>query len=352
MELLFKLTELESRIPLNMNVLSKGKVPKVMDLAEVLQRMARPPPRRAGAPLAATGWREIEHRLEVLGGYLIAYLNLDKVIKIIRNEDEPKPVLMKTLQAHRRAGRGHPQHAAAQLAQARGDGDPRARTRTLRAEKKPASRSCSRSEKEQWKTIAEQIKEVREKFGPKTPLGKRRTDFADAPEHDEAAIEEAMVEREPITVVVSEKGWIRALRGHRRPICRSSRSRTDDGLKFALPRRDHRRRSWCSPPTAASTRSTPPKLPGGRGHGEPVRLYHRHRAGRRTSSRCSAYQGGRKFLRGEHDGQRLRRARGRVSRQHPQGQAGAQRQAAGRGARDRAGRGRAWSRRSARTARW
>ena len=66
---------------------------------------------------------------------------------------------------------------------------------------------------------------MRETFGPKTPLGKRRTDFGEAPEHDEAAIEEAMVEREPVTVVVSEKGWIRALRGHVRPTCRAWRSR-------------------------------------------------------------------------------------------------------------------------------
>ena len=95
MELLFKLTELESRIPLNMNVLIKGRVPKVDRPRRSAARMARPSPRRAGAPLATTASKQIEHRLEVLGGYLIAYLNLDKVIKIIRNEDEPKPVLIK-----------------------------------------------------------------------------------------------------------------------------------------------------------------------------------------------------------------------------------------------------------------
>src|ERR1044072_8792506 len=95
MESLFKLTELESRIPLNMNVLSKGKVPKVMDLAEVLKEWLQHRPealvRRSKHRLA-----QIDHRLEVLGGFLVAYLNVDKVIKIIRNEDEPKPVLIKT----------------------------------------------------------------------------------------------------------------------------------------------------------------------------------------------------------------------------------------------------------------
>ena len=95
MESLFKLTELESRIPLNMNVLVKGRIPKVVGLAEALREWLT-----IGATCCcaarAIGWRQIEHRLEVLGGYLIAYLNLDKVIKIIRTEDEPKPVLMKT----------------------------------------------------------------------------------------------------------------------------------------------------------------------------------------------------------------------------------------------------------------
>src|SRR6185503_394281 len=95
MESLFKLTELESRIPLNMNVLSKGKVPKVMDLAEVLKEWLD---HRRDVLIRRSKHRlaQIEHRLEVLGGFLVAYLNLDKVIKIIRNEDEPKPVLMKT----------------------------------------------------------------------------------------------------------------------------------------------------------------------------------------------------------------------------------------------------------------
>ena len=95
MESLFKLTELESRIPLNMNVLVKGKVPKVMGLAEVLREWLD---HRRDVLVRRSKHRlaQIDHRLEVLGGYLIAYLNLDKVIKIIRNEDEPKPVLMKT----------------------------------------------------------------------------------------------------------------------------------------------------------------------------------------------------------------------------------------------------------------
>src|SRR5437879_1740544 len=95
MESLFKLTELESRIPLNMNVLLKGRVPKVVGLAEVLREWLD---HRRDVLLRRSKFRldQIEHRLEILGGLLIAYLNLDKVIKIIRTEDEPKPVLIKT----------------------------------------------------------------------------------------------------------------------------------------------------------------------------------------------------------------------------------------------------------------
>jgi topoisomerase IV subunit A len=268
MESLFKLTELESRISLNMNVLSKGKVPKVMDLAEVLKEWLDHRRevliRRSKNRLA-----EIDHRLEVLGGFLVAYLNLDKVIKIIRNEDEPKPVLIK----------------AFKLSEVQADAILNMRLRNLRRleeleikrenkdlrEEKANIEKLIRSEKEQWKTIAEQIKKVRETFSLKTPLGKRRTQFAAAPEHDEAAIEEAMVVREPITVVVSEKGWIRALRGHQADISGIS-FKADDGPKFAFPAETTSKILVFATNGRFYTIDAS-KLPGGRGHGEPVRLY-------------------------------------------------------------------------------
>ncbi len=122
MESLFRLSELESRIPLNMNVLVKGRIPKVVSLAEALTEWLA---HRREVLVRRSKFRlsKIEHRLEILGGYLIAYLNLDEVIRIIRTEDEPKPVLMKTVQAHGRAGGRDPEHAATQSSQARGDGD-------------------------------------------------------------------------------------------------------------------------------------------------------------------------------------------------------------------------------------
>src|SRR4249919_859985 len=210
MESLFKLTELESRIPLNMNVLLKGRIPRVVGLAEALTEWLT---HRREVLLRRSNFRlnRIEHRLEVLGGYLVAYLNLDKVIKIIRSEDEPKPVLMKTFKLSDVQADAILNMRLRNLRKLE-EMEIRQEDKALRTERKKL-KDLIGSETEQWKRIADEVKEVRAKFGPKTPLGKRRTTFAQAPVHDLAAIEEALVEREPITVVVSEKGWIRTLRG-------------------------------------------------------------------------------------------------------------------------------------------
>src|SRR5271155_306570 len=230
MESLFKLTELESRVPLNMNVLVRGRIPKVVGLAEALSEWLT---HRREVLLRRSRFRlnQIQHRLEVLGGYLVAYLNLDKVIKIIRSEDEPKPVLMKTFKLSDVQADAILNMRLRNLRRLE-EMEIREEDKTLRAEKKSIE-ELLRSEKAQWKTIAGQIREVRDKFGPKTLLGKRRTGFAEAPEHDEAAIEEALVEREPITVVVSEKGWIRALRGQVADLATLA-FKADDGLKLAF----------------------------------------------------------------------------------------------------------------------
>src|SRR6185312_1718429 len=175
---------------------------------------------------------EIEHRLEVLGGYLVAYLNLDKVIKIIRKEDEPKPVLMKTFKLSEVQAEAILNMRLRNLRKLE-EMEIRAEDKALR-EERTKLKSLIGSPAQQWKTIAGQIKELKNTFGPKTDLGRRRTTFGIAPAHDEAAIEEAMVVREPITVVVSEKGWIRALRGHVTDLSGVT-FKTDDDLKFAFP---------------------------------------------------------------------------------------------------------------------
>jgi topoisomerase-4 subunit A len=268
MESLFKLTELESRVPLNMNVLVRGRIPKVIGLAEALSEWLA---HRRNVLLRRSRYRlaQIEHRLEVLGGFLVAYLNLDKVIKIIRKEDEPKPVLMKTFKLTDVQADAILNMRLRNLRRLE-EMEIRQEEKDLRGEKKSIE-ELLRSEKQQWKKIAEQVREVRDTFGPKTPLGKRRTGFADAPAHDEAAIEEALVEREPITVVVSEKGWIRALRGQVADLS-SLAFKADDGLKLAFFAETTSKILIFATNGRFYTVEAS-KLPGGRGHGEPIRLF-------------------------------------------------------------------------------
>ena len=290
MESLFKLTELESRIPLNMNVLVRGRIPKVLGLAEALSEWLT---HRREVLLRRSRYRlgQIEHRLEVLGGYLVAYLNIDKVIKIIRNEDEPRPVLMKTFKLSDVQADAILNMRLRNLRRLE-EMEIREEDKSLRAEKKSIE-SLLRSEKEQWKTIAGQIRQVRDTFGPKTPLGKRRTSFAEAPAHDEAAIGEALVEREPVTIVVSEKGWIRALRGQVADLAGLA-FKADDALKLAFFAETTSKllvfatNGRCYTIEAA-------KLPGGRGHGEPIRLYIEMEQEADVIS-VFRYEGGRKLI--------------------------------------------------------
>jgi topoisomerase-4 subunit A len=290
MESLFKLTELENRIPLNMNVLVKGRIPQVLGLAEALSEWLD---HRREVLLRRSKHRlaEIEHRLEVLGGYLIAYLNLDKVIKIIRKEDEPKPVLMKTFKLSEVQAEAILNMRLRNLRKLE-EMEIRAEDKALR-EERTKLKALIGSTPQQWKTIAGQIKEIREKFGPKTDIGKRRTTFGIAPAHDEAAIEEAMVVREPITVVVSDKGWIRALRGHVTDLSGVT-FKSDDALKFAFPTETTAKILIFASNGKFYTIDAS-KLPGGRGHGEPVRLYFDIEQDADVVASL-AFQGGRKFL--------------------------------------------------------
>jgi topoisomerase-4 subunit A len=290
MESLFKLTELESRIPLNMNVLVKGRIPQVLGLAEALREWLD---HRRDVLVRRSKHRlaEIEHRLEVLGGYLIAYLNLDKVIKIIRREDEPKPVLMKTFKLSDVQADAILNMRLRNLRKLE-EMEIRGEDKALREELKSIKALIGSTDK-QWKTIAAEIKDVKAKFGPKTDLGKRRTTFAEAPEHDEAAIEEAMVVREPITVVVSEKGWIRALRGHVSDLTGVT-FKSDDALKFAFPTETTAKILIFAGNGKFYTLEAS-KLPGGRGHGEPVRLYFDIEQDADVVA-ALAYEGKRKFL--------------------------------------------------------
>jgi topoisomerase-4 subunit A len=267
METLFRLTELETRVPLNMNVLSLGQQPMVLGLGDVLRQWLD---HRREVLLRRSKFRqnEIERRLEVLEGYLIVYLNLDKVIKIIRKEDEPKPALIK----------------AFKLTEVQADAILNMRLRALRkleemeirreheelSKELKGIRALLKSDDKQWDVIRWQLEELAKQYGKQNPLGARRTSFEEMIEQPEIDMREAMVEREPITVIMSQKGWVRAMKGHDIDLS-SLTYKEGDELGFAL---------------AAQTTDMllvfatngkfysldAAKLPGGRGHGEPVRL--------------------------------------------------------------------------------
>jgi topoisomerase-4 subunit A len=162
----------------------------------------------------------------------------------------------------------------------------------LREEKAGIERLLG-SDKLQWKSVAAEIKEVRKNFGPATELGKRRTHFGEAPEHDEAAVEAAMIEREPITVVVSEKGWIRALRGNVTDLA-SIAFKADDRLKLSFFAETTSKCLVFATNGRFYTLEAS-KLPGGRGHGEPIRLFADIEQEADVVS-VFALRGGRKFL--------------------------------------------------------
>src|SRR5438477_6228540 len=268
MESLFRLTELESRIPLNLNVLMQGKVPRVVGLAECLREWLD---HLRDVLIRRSNFRksQIEHRLEVLGGYLIAYLNIDKVIKIIRTEDEPKPVLIKTFKLTDIQVDSILNMRLRNLRRLE-EMEIRTEDKNLRSELKGV-KALLASEAEQWSKVGEQVGKVRDMFGPKTPLGKRRTHFADAPEHDLAAIEEAFVEREPVTVVVSEKGWVRTLKGHVADLSGLT-FKTDDKLDQAFFAESTSKLLLFATNGKFYSLDVA-KLPGGRGHGEPIRMF-------------------------------------------------------------------------------
>ena len=267
MESLFKLTELESRIPLNMNVLSQGKVPKVMALNEVLTEWLDHRKdvlvRRSKFRLAA-----IDRRLEILGGLLIAYLNLDEVIRIIREEDEPKPVLIDRFTLTDNQAEAILNMRLRNLRKLE-EFEIRKEHETLSAEKAEIEALLASDDK-QWQTVAWEIGEVKKKYAKATELGRRRTVFSDAPEADVEAIQQAMIEKEPITVVISEKGWIRALKGHISDTS-SLTFKEGDGLKVAFPAQTTDKILLVTTGGKVYTLGGD-KLPGGRGHGEPLRI--------------------------------------------------------------------------------
>ncbi|TPE49443.1 DNA topoisomerase IV subunit A [Amaricoccus solimangrovi] len=266
MEMLFKASDLETRFALNMNVLIDGRTPKVCSLREVLRAFLD---HRRDVLLRRSRFRlgKIEARLEILEGYLVAYLNLDRVIEIIRTEDEPKAVMMAEFhltdtQAEAILNMRLRSLRRLEEMEIRGERD------ALTAERE-ALIALLGSEEAQWSRIADELREVRKAFGREAPGGARRTEFEDMPAVEDVAYE-AMIEREPITVVCSEMGWIRAMKGHL-PDDAELRFKDGDGPRFLIRAETTDRLLLLSSNGRMFTLSCA-NLPGGRGMGEPIRL--------------------------------------------------------------------------------
>ncbi len=266
MEHLFKLTELESRFGLNMNVLDAGQTPRVMNLREVLQAWLD---HRQDVLVRRTRHRvaRIENRLEMLGGYMVAYLNLDEVIRIIREDDDPKAEMMAKwdltevqaeaiLNMRLRSLRKLEEIAI------------RAELKTLEVERKDLE-LLLRDKPRQWQTIAGQVRKIRKRYGKSSELGRRRTGHGEAPDIEDIP-PEAMIDKEPVTVICSEKGWIRTVKGHLQN-ADGVKYKDGDRGRFLLHAQTTDKLILFGTDGRFYTLAVD-RLPGGRGHGEPVRL--------------------------------------------------------------------------------
>ena len=266
MESLFRLTELEVRVSLNMNVLSAGQIPNVLSLRDVLSQWLE---HRIEVLVRRSTFRlkKIEHRLEVLDGYLIAYLNIDEVIRIVRREDDPKAKLIakfKLSDVQAEAILNLRLRSLSRLEEIEIRGEHDKLSKELRALKQ-----LLKSEELQWERISEEVKATRERYSKKTALGRRRSSFADAPEV-EIDLAAALVEREPITVILSEKGWLRTLKGHPEDLSKLEFKQGDE-LKRVIKASTTDKLVLLTTNGKFFTLEAG-ALPGGRGHGEPVRL--------------------------------------------------------------------------------
>ncbi len=266
MESLFRQTDLENRVGLNMNVLDADHTPRVMNLREVLRAFLD---HRHEVLKRQTQHRldKIAHRLEVLAGYLIAYLNIDEVIRIIREEDDPKAKMMKRWK----------------LSDVQAEAILNMRLRALRkleeisireehdalSKEQKELKQLMKNENRRWAVIGDQVKEIKAAFGPKTPLGARRTEIGSAPS-DVVIPLEAVVEREPVTVLCSTKGWVRVLKGHQEDVS-DAKYKEGDRERFVVHAQTTDKLLVFATNGRFYTLGVD-KLPGGRGFGEPLRL--------------------------------------------------------------------------------
>ena len=266
MESLFRQSELENRFSLNMNVLDADQTPRVMSLRDVLQAYLD---HRHEVLIRRTNHRlsHIGRRLEILEGYLVAYLNLDEVIRIVREEDNPKEIFMRQFD----------------LTEGQAEAILNMRLRSLRRleeieiRKEHGSLSDEKTdlvgllgdEGRRWKIVGGQLSDIKAAFGPKTDIGRRRTKIGDPPS-DVIIPLEAMIEREPVTVICSDKGWIRAAKGHLQEPNDVKYKEGDQGRFLLHAETTDKLLIFATNGRFYSIGAD--RLPGGRGHGEPLRL--------------------------------------------------------------------------------
>ncbi|MGH1417614.1 MAG: DNA topoisomerase IV subunit A [Hyphomicrobiaceae bacterium] len=266
MESLFRATDLEVRFGLNMNVLSGGQIPNVLSLSEVLWQWLE---HRIDVLVRRSEYRlkKIEHRLEVLDGYIIAFLNIDEVIRIVRFEEKPKEALIKAFKLTEIQADAILNLRLKSLSKLE-EMELRAEHDRLSAERK-SLKALLKSEELQWQHVADEVKATRRTYAKDTNLGARRTTFGAMPDV-EVDLEQALVEKEPITIILSEKGWIRTLKGHVDDLKKLD-FKQGDKLKRAIKAHTNDKLIVFGSNGRFYTLDAS-SLPGGRGHGEPVRL--------------------------------------------------------------------------------
>jgi topoisomerase IV subunit A len=268
MDSLFRLSDLEVRIPLNLNVLDRDRTPRVMSLKQALagwiEHQFEVLLRRSNHRLA-----KIADRIELLDGYLVTYLNLDRVIQIIREEDEPKPVLMTEFKLTDRQAEAILNMRLRSLRKLE-EMELRKEREALDKEAKGLTELVE-SPARQRTRLKRDLAKLRERYGPETALGKRRTTIEEQGPAREIPLE-AMIEREPITVILSQRGWVRAMKGHGDlASAETLKFKEGDGPAFAFHAQTTDKLLLVADTGRVYTLAAD-KLPGGRGFGEPVRL--------------------------------------------------------------------------------
>lgn len=266
MEQLFRQTDMEAKFNMNMNVLDLDGVPRVMSIKEILHDYLI---HRNEVLLRKIKYRlgKINARLEILEGYLIAYLNLDEIIRIIREEDEPKTKLIQTFNLTENQSEAILNMKLRNLRKL--DEDQIKGEHTDLLEEKASLETLLNDENKRWEAIANEIKKTKDKYSKKTSLGRRRTEFAEAPQDVDVPLE-AFIEKEPITVILSQKGWIRCIKGHAN-LDDEFKFKDDDALLYVIHAQttdkivilDNKGKFFN---IAAKD------IPSGRGFGQPVRL--------------------------------------------------------------------------------